>query len=1218
MTKVSIIIPVYNAERTLPRCLEAILKQTYKDFEAICVNDGSKDNSFQILQKYSKLDSRIKIFNQENSGPAKTRNFAISKACGEYLMFCDADDWYEPLMVKKMVETIESKNVDLVMCNCNIHNLSNTSIIPKDYCQYCHIKIKEKMDVNIDNFDKINVLLWNKIFKKEILDKNNISYPTKYEHDDDNFIVKYLLFIKSYYGIEDKLYNYIVGNPHSIMGKYYTKTNNNSYFDFIYNQIDIYSWIKTNLDTNASYKYLNIFKNKYINFYTKLNEENKCKAIELLKNFITNNPEVKSSKFFKKISSIPLKKYNKIDKFITEDVTFIQKIFSLRNRENYKILYFLGRKFQINRNAKFYYENNYDLKPFFEQNNIPVIFACNKSFAKYLSVTIASLLNNSDKNHNYDIIILHNDIDKDLQEKFFKIIEHHKNINIRFFDVSLLIKQFQIDKWYVKHLNISAYYRILSPLIFKNFKKIIYLDSDVIINANLSELYEITLDDKAILAIRDEFISKINSDNNYSFPFFQTYARKILKLKSLKNYFNSGVMVMDIEHINKCNYFEKFLKLGRLNNKYFHDQNILNSVLQNDVKLIDNAWNLQLSTNHKNDTIKHGKILHYCSAKKPWLTLSNSIQDKIWLENAKKSPLYSEVTKKAEIIVSLTTFPARVNVVHLTINSILQQTLKPDKITLVLSKLEFPNLEKDLPGTLLKLVNEKQISIDWVNNNTKPYKKLIPTLEKNKEAIIITVDDDVIYDINLVKKLYETYQENPKCVIATRGHRIKLNHNKICRYNEWEYETNSKEASFNIFATGIGGVLYPPKVLHSDILKENLFLKLCETNDDVWFWAMAVLNHTKIKLTEKVELRNIEGTQEQALFHENVINGNNDIYMKNIIKNYPEILKLLTSKEKFSFNQIFQTIFSIKNEYKNEKKYKKITILGINFKISKKQIGKSELSKSNHIKIIACYHKPAILLKDEIYTPIHAGRALRYLNHKDGKTSKQNFKWLLDNMIGDDTGDNISNLNRELNEMTAIYWVWKNYNKIGSPKYIGFNHYRRFWNIPSKLHNNRVTFDLDKLRSILSDCDILCNTFTDIPASLKNDYASHSDWGMKMEFFDKTLEILKNRNYIDIHNILTKPSSGPMYNCFIMKKEIFFNYCEWLFPILFELKDYFKDYKYKPNTQENRNLSWMAERLTYSYINLLQKKYKIKQHPIVNIDTDIEVKNSLFKKQFLK
>ncbi|EHZ1706466.1 DUF4422 domain-containing protein, partial [Campylobacter coli] len=95
------------------------------------------------------------------------------------------------------------------------------------------------------------------------------------------------------------------------------------------------------------------------------------------------------------------------------------------------------------------------------------------------------------------------------------------------------------------------------------------------------------------------------------------------------------------------------------------------------------------------------------------------------------------------------------------------------------------------------------------------------------------------------------------------------------------------------------------------------------------------------------------------------------------------------------------------------------------------------------VKILVGYHKPATLIKNEIFTPIHLGRDLATQASKDGEMSQEDFDWMCENMIGDNTGENISYLNRYFCELTGIYWAWKNYDKLGNPDYIGFAHYRR-------------------------------------------------------------------------------------------------------------------------------------------------------------------------------
>lgn len=112
-TKVSVILPVYNTEKYLPECLDSLLNQTLKDIEIICINDGSTDNSLEILQEYQANDQRIRILNQENQGAAIARNKGIQMAEGEYLSFLDADDFFDENMLKWSYEKAQKTNSDI-------------------------------------------------------------------------------------------------------------------------------------------------------------------------------------------------------------------------------------------------------------------------------------------------------------------------------------------------------------------------------------------------------------------------------------------------------------------------------------------------------------------------------------------------------------------------------------------------------------------------------------------------------------------------------------------------------------------------------------------------------------------------------------------------------------------------------------------------------------------------------------------------------------------------------------------------------------------------------------------------------------------------------------------------------------------------------------------------------------------------------------------------
>ena len=127
--KFSIIIPVYNAEKYLPKCIDSLIKQTFKKFEIICINDGSSDKSLNILKRYATNDTRIKIFTQKNSGPAVARNLGLEKAQGKYLWFIDADDWIEEKACEILNNIINKNSPDITIFASNVYNTQSKEFI---------------------------------------------------------------------------------------------------------------------------------------------------------------------------------------------------------------------------------------------------------------------------------------------------------------------------------------------------------------------------------------------------------------------------------------------------------------------------------------------------------------------------------------------------------------------------------------------------------------------------------------------------------------------------------------------------------------------------------------------------------------------------------------------------------------------------------------------------------------------------------------------------------------------------------------------------------------------------------------------------------------------------------------------------------------------------------------------------------------------------------
>nr|WP_288248025.1 glycosyltransferase [uncultured Romboutsia sp.] len=225
--KVSIIVPIYNSEKYMSKCIESILNQTLSEIEIILVNDGSTDNSRKIIENYAKKDNRIKVIHQQNSGPSVARNKGIRIAKGKYIGFVDSDDYIEPNMYEELYNNANNKNIEVAMCSYNEKHLYNDIeyvIKPKLDSN----RIYEKEDIKqgiISTFSKNDnygfYSLCNKLYLKEWLIKENLTIDTNRDHGEDWwFNINVFSKLNSFVYIDKVLYNYVHSNNNSLMVKY--------------------------------------------------------------------------------------------------------------------------------------------------------------------------------------------------------------------------------------------------------------------------------------------------------------------------------------------------------------------------------------------------------------------------------------------------------------------------------------------------------------------------------------------------------------------------------------------------------------------------------------------------------------------------------------------------------------------------------------------------------------------------------------------------------------------------------------------------------------------------------------------------------------------------------------------------------------------------------------------------------------------------------------
>lgn len=268
-------------------------------------------------------------------------------------------------------------------------------------------------------------------------------------------------------------------------------------------------------------------------------------------------------------------------------------------------------------------------------------------------------------------------------------------------------------------------------------------------------------------------------------------------------------------------------------------------------------------------------------------------------ENARKSTVIgtclfdSEYYSKTPVVVSLTTYNKRIYDVYLSIESMLNQTIKPNKIILWLSEDEF-DLDK-LPIVLRKQ-QERGLEIRFCED-LKSYKKLLPTLKEYNDFNIITIDDDFIYPYDFVENLLRTHNKYPDCVCYYRGVRIGIRNHQINTYVKWMESKEEYLPSILNFATGAGGVLYPKGCFDSNILDIKKIFDLAPYADDIWFKAMTLLNDIKyVKVVLPVSFDSkfvlLDNMQDIALHHKNVTKKLNDIQLNAVFKEFGLYSKL--------------------------------------------------------------------------------------------------------------------------------------------------------------------------------------------------------------------------------------------------------------------------------------------------------------------------------------
>lgn len=287
---VSIIVPVYNSEKYIQRCIDSLINQTISNIEIILINDGSTDNSLKILNEYAKKDIRIKIIDKENGGVSSARNSGIEVARGRYISFVDADDWCEENMFELMYDMAEKHNCDIVTSGYSMDNVDGKNISTK-------IASKSIIANNEQDIGKVihnsNIsYAFTKLYKRNIINDNDIRFNEKLSMGEDaTFVCDYLMNINSAGVINRSLYHYVRCNSESLSTKFVE--NISDFIEGIWERLDIlyakYPEFKRLEHIDGSSKLINRSKMYIYNNYRKNCNLTRRERQNYIKYFMNDN-----------------------------------------------------------------------------------------------------------------------------------------------------------------------------------------------------------------------------------------------------------------------------------------------------------------------------------------------------------------------------------------------------------------------------------------------------------------------------------------------------------------------------------------------------------------------------------------------------------------------------------------------------------------------------------------------------------------------------------------------------------------------------------------------------------------------------------------------------------------------------------------------------------------------------------------------------------------
>lgn len=602
--KVSVVVPIYGVEKFLNECVDSILAQTLTDIEVILVDDGSPDKCPQIVDEYAKKDKRVVAVHQPNGGYASAVNHGVALATGEYIAIIESDDWIEPTMYEKLYNAITKYKADVSRCGFAIYNSLAEQEHERNYTwSEVTDMFRDMPDGAFCPRDHKQVFMyhsaiWTFLYKSDLIKSTPITDKAR-SYQDYPFMFEILAKIKKMTIVKELLHHYRMES-----GQGSSSTTKSKKAMQMMDMTDF---------TLEDLKKKKLFSGIEKEFYQH----------SLLANFWFYNltPYEFQSEYATRIAKFA---QSMPSEFLDDLPDYIKNWFT-------EVVVFSTEK-----------------KPKISPNDIHVAFSTDGNYCSSLGVALQSMINHMNSKLNYHVYILGDDVSVGDKSVIYQMDKNIKNLFIHFIDMhdyKEKIKNIFVDR----HLSVAAYYRFFLPEILPDIDKVLYLDTDIIINEDIADLYNIDISKNIIGGCRD--LAIVHCD-------FWDFKKSHEMLKSLgyKNpydYINSGVLLFNLKKMREQNTTQKLLDTALSHSFVFHDQDAINLVCDGDIKILDGKWNFITHTSpeiypyHVKQDIytriaeNNIGIIHYAGASKPWNSGINSLLSGAWWKVAITSPFFN-------------------------------------------------------------------------------------------------------------------------------------------------------------------------------------------------------------------------------------------------------------------------------------------------------------------------------------------------------------------------------------------------------------------------------------------------------------------------------------------------------------------------------------------------------------------------------------------------